>query len=1012
MIKNHHFLKSILICLAALSFILVSCGAEEENLEDTEQVYFCGAETKVTTEDGRLVFENSNNQYKSAETQSADYVFNGNYSVKLDSVHKYGMSFLLTEIKKGEFFQASVWQKETETPGALICSVTGSADFTLTSLENGFYEHKDGWMKHVLQFKAITDLDSATFFIFAGGDGEVCYFDDLEVVRHKERSEEGWDANNFLSIQLPDTSQATIDKYIGKAIKEEIIRDKYKDYVDGNLLVDGDSIPVELRLKGDWTDHLISGNASYRIKTGSGTAFRGMRSFSIQHPKTRNYMHEWFMHKLCDDQDLLSTRYSFLSVKMNEQYQGTYALEEHFDKQLLESRNRREGPILKIDETAFWALAVLAREQGLDRISAAYYESAIATCFKVSRTLKSDVLAGQFKNGAILLNHFKNGYEHPELIFDMERIATYYALMDLGNVHHSLAWHNRRFYYNPITAKLEHVGFDMIPMVKPFNPLIATAEFNKDLEHLSAEGGLNHYLFLNQDFREAYVRKLTEISSEEYLDSAFAELNDEIVDYESLISSEMPAYHFDKSAYYEKAKLIRSELNTLEKRWDVFIAEEAKQRIVFEAREDQYDLGDRPFYLKEISLNAFRSKIDSAHYLVDLENYHFDSVNVLGYSIKANKDSIIYLENPLLMAGFKGGSFVDTAHLDLSQKPSRIFFKVGNTSEKIHKKKFIKWKKPSGEHPRVSLHNKFSKNSSYYSVKNNLVVFNAGNYTINELVYIPNDYEVLFNAGTSIDFVQKGGIILNGTTKMLGTETAEIEFTSSDSTGMGITILQADSVIVRNVSVENMNTLNYEGWVLTGAFNIYESEVDIDGLRIKGNNCEDGLNVIRSHFIIKNCLIELTKSDGFDADFCTGEFSNSTFKNTGNDCIDFSGSVVSINDIEIINSGDKGVSAGERSTLYLKNINIDGALTGLASKDDSRIEGEKIVVKNAEVGLAAFQKKPEYAGSTMNLENVNYQNIQTLGLVEKGSEVQVAKQLFKGYQKFDIDAMYARFEKK
>ena len=69
-------------------------------------------------------------------------------------------------------------------------------------------------------------------------------------------------------------------------------------------------------------------------------------------------------------------------------------------------------------------------------------------------------------------------------------------------------------------------------------------------------------------------------------------------------------------------------------------------------------------------------------------------------------------------------------------------------------------------------------------------------------------------------------------------------------------------------------------------------------------------------------------------------------------------------------------------------------------------------MKNAEVGLAAFQKKPEYDGSTMNLENVNYQNIQTLGLVEKGSEVQVAKQLFKGYQKFDIDAMYARFEKK
>jgi hypothetical protein len=1011
-IKNQHSFKSIITCLLAVCLALYSCGTDEDPMHDSEMLYFCDAEVQIETEDGRLVFENGNHQFKSAETQSSDYAFSGEYSVKLDSTHKYGMSFILTGIKKGEFFEASVWQKETETLGALICSVTGNANFTLSSLENGFYERKDGWMKHVLQFKAITDLDSATFFIFAGGDGELAYFDDLQVARFNKRSDMAWDASNSLSIHLPDSSQTTIDSYISKAIKEEIIRDKYKGYVTGNILMDGDSIPVELRLKGDWTDHLISGNASYRIKTESGTAFRGLRSFSIQHPKTRNYMHEWFMHKLCDEQDLLSTHYSFLSVNLNEQYQGTYALEEHFDKQLLESRKRREGPILKMDETAFWALAVLAREQGLDRISAAYYEAARATVFKEKRTMKSDALRGQFMNGAILLNHFKKGYEHPELIFDMEQIATYYALMDLGNIHHSLAWHNRRFYYNPITTKLEHVGFDMIPMIKPYNPLIAAAEFNKHLDHVSAEGGLNHYLFLNQDFREAYIRKLTEISKVSYLDSAFVALGSEIANNESLIGSELPNYSFDQSTYYEKAKLIRTELKTLNKRWDLFMADETKQQVNFEAKPDQYDLGDLPFYLEDIALNAYRSEIDSVHYLIDLENFHFDTVEVLGYSIKANKDSIIYLNDAIQLAGFRGATYVDTTHLVLNEKPSRIFFKLNNIPEKICKKKFIKWKKPQGEHPRLSLHNSFSKISKYYSVKGQQVLFNAGNYQISELVYIPEGYAVKFKPGTNIDFVQSGGLITNGTTRMLGTEDANIIFTSSDSSGMGITILQADSVVVRNVIVENMNTLNYQGWVLTGAFNIYESGVDIDGLMISGNNCEDGLNVIRSNFKIQNCLIEFTKSDGFDADFCTGEFSNSIFRNTGNDCIDFSGSNVTINDIEIFNSGDKGVSAGERSTLYLNNVSIDGAITGLASKDDSRIEGNFIIIKNAEVGLAAFQKKPEYAGSIMLLTDVYYGNIGTLGLVEKGSEVHIGAQLFKGYQKFDIDAMYARFEKK
>lgn len=1012
MIKKYHILKSIKFFLWAICLVLISCGSKEEVLVESFTYYHCDAEDKIQVEDGSWVFEGEGTQFKSAETQSSDYAFSGDHSVKLDSVYKYGMSFILTEIQKGEFFRASVWQKETEAPGALICSVTGSANFTLSSLENRFYERKDGWMKHVLQFRAVTDLDSVTFFIFSGSENAVSYFDDLEVQRYDRRPDLNWETPNLMSIHLPDSSQTTIDKYIGKAIKEEIIRDKYKKFVLGSIIENGDSIPIELRLKGDWTDHLISGNPSYRIKTESGTAFQGLRSFSIQHPKTRNYMHEWFMHKLCDDQDILSTHYSFLSVNLNEQYQGTYALEEHFDKQLLESRNRREGPILKIDETAFWALAVLAREQNLDRISAAYYQSAIATCFKVSRTNKSDVLSGQFMNGAILLNHFKDGYKHPELIFDMERIATYYALMDLGNIHHSLAWHNRRFYYNPITTKLEHVGFDMIPMVKPYNPLIATAEFNKQPDHQSAEAGLNHFLFLNEDFREAYIQKLKEISTEAYLDSAFRALASEIEYNESLINSELPIYNLEQSVYYEKAKIIRTELKTLAKRWDNFMGDGANKDVVFESKPDQYDMGNRPFYLEEISINAFRSKIDSSHFRIQLENYHFDLTTVLGYSINANKDSIIYFETPIQLAGFRGGSYVDTATVIVDQKPSRIFFNVNNIAGKIHKKKFIKWKKPSGEHPRIVLHQGFTKSSKYYKVHDQLVTFNSGDYQIDELVYIPKGYEVHFNLGTTIDFIEKGGLILNGTSKMNGTEKEQVKFISSDSTGMGITILQADSVVLRNVVIENMNSLDYEGWVLTGALSIYESGVDIDGLTIRGNNCEDGLNVIRSKFKIQNCLIELTKSDGFDADFCSGTFSHSTFRNTGNDCIDFSGSVVTINDIEILNSGDKGVSAGERSTLFLNNINIDGAITGLASKDDSRIDGENITVKNAEVGLAAFQKKPEYAGSTMFLTNLHFQHIKTLGLIERGSEIQVEKQTYKGYQKFDIEAMYARFDKK
>ncbi|MGY8927818.1 MAG: CotH kinase family protein, partial [Flavobacteriales bacterium] len=83
-------------------------------------------------------------------------------------------------------------------------------------------------------------------------------------------------------------------------------------------------------------------------------AYRGLKSFSIQNPNTRSFMSEWFAHKLFEKEDVLTTKYIFVPVIINGQKMGVYALEEHFDKQLLEARNRREAPIVKFDEEGVW----------------------------------------------------------------------------------------------------------------------------------------------------------------------------------------------------------------------------------------------------------------------------------------------------------------------------------------------------------------------------------------------------------------------------------------------------------------------------------------------------------------------------------------------------------------------------------------------------------------------------------------------------------------------------------
>ena len=58
------------------------------------------------------------------------------------------------------------------------------------------------------------------------------------------------------------------------------------------------------------------------------------------------------------------------------------------------------------------------------------------------------------------MGQYKNLSENPEDLIDMNLMAKYYALMDICGIHHSIHWHNHRFYYNPITARLEPIAFD------------------------------------------------------------------------------------------------------------------------------------------------------------------------------------------------------------------------------------------------------------------------------------------------------------------------------------------------------------------------------------------------------------------------------------------------------------------------------------------------------------------------------------------------------------------------
>ena len=62
-----------------------------------------------------------------------------------------------------------------------------------------------------------------------------------------------------------------------KAIKDEILTRSDSDKVKGYISYKGKNYPIRLRLKGDFTDHLLGEKWSFRIETKNDSPIYGMR---------------------------------------------------------------------------------------------------------------------------------------------------------------------------------------------------------------------------------------------------------------------------------------------------------------------------------------------------------------------------------------------------------------------------------------------------------------------------------------------------------------------------------------------------------------------------------------------------------------------------------------------------------------------------------------------------------------------------------------------------------------
>lgn len=268
--------------------------------------------------------------------------------------------------------------------------------------------------------------------------------------------------------------------------------------------------------------------------------------------------------------------------------------------------------------------------------------------------------------------------------------------------------------------------------------------------------------------------------------------------------------------------------------------------------------------------------------------------------------------------------------------------------------------------------------------------FNQQKIQINSPLIIPANYTFSIDPGTAIDIIEGGLIISYSPLLFKGTETNPIRFFSSDLKGQGLLVMSDRSASELNyVEFVNLANPNNGPWDVSGAVSFYESPVTLKNVRISGNRCEDALNIIRSEFQMIACTIEDTQSDAFDGDFVTGTIKNCFFKRLGNDAIDVSGSSLQMENINIEEAGDKGLSAGENSKMTAKNISISKSEIAVAGKDLSVIDIKEIQISNTKLAFTAFQKKSEFGASDILVEGLKMDSVDIQHLIEERSSLSI-----------------------
>jgi hypothetical protein len=791
------------------------------------------------------------------------------------------------------------------------------------------------------------------------------------------RQEMGLYTSNGLTtifLDIPFDSLLTIEAKRTEALISGILLTSDEDFVPASMhLNDGESFPVKIRLKGDWTDHLEGDKWSFRIHVeDSQHAILGMRRFSIQAPETRNYESEWAYHQNLLQEGILTPRYYFVNVVQNGKFNGIYALEESFTEDLLESQGKREGPIIRYSEDLLWknwenlGKGVSEIENAIQEIGRFWLTNAgnsEITAFRQNHITQDELLAGELFAAIDLLSSFNQDLVPGEEVFDQDLWGKYFALTDVWGAGHSTSWHNLRFYYNPITGLLEPVVFDALPF--------ESSATRDRLAFPFAERGSIQKIFRLPGIQKSYVSNLERLTNSSYINGLETSFGQDMNHFHEIMTGYLEQGIFGDipplpwSNLRQRASILKKNLRSPQPIMGNYKIIQVNGLDYLQL--DLTNLMVLPVEMKELNFNGVSYPLDldwcgpqncQQKIIGDIPSFIIKDQAKLTLQIPMSILSIDIGTDPeiILIANLWGGSTV-------TENPILDNYTPEDRS--------------SGTRPRTEL--EFALNNHEFLIQTapGKLDILSGSWEVKGDLILPDGFDLFIPAGTTLLFESGAVLVVNGSLHIEGLQEKPILLAAKETSWGGIFALGNGRTESNwnHVEIKDTAGIIRDGWVLTGGITFYENDLHLQNVRISENSAEDALNIIRSEFSFRDVEFYKSTSDAFDGDFTKGTITDCILDNISGDGFDFSGSIVTIIETSFIDIGDKAISAGEKSIVYISDSIIENTSIGIASKDLSEVTADNLTITNARItGLAAYIKKPQYGSAYLNASNIQFNN--------------------------------------